>query len=70
MTRRRIKSFRSGKKNSLHFGHGMARISSPLYDGHGNHIVTAGNVSSRAWSIAETRLGSSPVLNYVVSRVR
>jgi len=55
--------------SSLRFGHGMARISSPLRGGHGNHIVTAGNVSSRAWRIAETRSGSSPVLNYVVSRV-
>jgi len=43
---------------------------SPLHDGHGNHIVTAGNVSPReVWRIAETRLGSSPVLNYVVRRV-
>lgn len=70
MTRKREKivdQIKNPAYSSLCFGYGMARISPPLHGGHGNHIVTAGNVSLRAWRIAETRLGSSPVLNYVVS---
>jgi len=69
---RRKKSPLSDKKldrSLVCFRHGMARVDSPLRGGHGNHVVTAGNVSSRVWRTTETRLGSSPVLNYVVSRV-